>query len=156
ETVVGVYEPGSGAFSEVWESREITTGGPYVTVSGLDERGDCVLVGESFTRAPEIATVRRGTYRAVKSFASSGHIEELDAIERVECLTWAAPDGLQIQGWLLRPKGTGPHPLVMIIHGGPVSHWRPLWLGRGGSLAFVLLAASRGYALFFPNPRGSS
>jgi hypothetical protein len=42
----------------------------------------------------------------------------------------------------------------MNVHGGPVWHWRPRWLGRANLLALLLLA--RGYVVFFPNPRGSS
>lgn len=43
----------------------------------------------------------------------------------------------------------------MNCHGGPVAHWRSFWLGRG-RWPFLLMLIKRGYALFFPNPRGSS
>lgn len=154
ETVVGVYEMASGTFTEVWSSRVLTTGGRCIRVSRLSATGDCVLVGESFTRAPEIAVIRRGEYLAVKSF-DLGYAERAKVIESVECVSWRAPDGLEIEGWLLRPQGKAPHPLVMNIHGGPVWHWRPAWLGRGRT-APVLMLIERGYAVFFPNPRGSS
>jgi dipeptidyl aminopeptidase/acylaminoacyl peptidase len=42
----------------------------------------------------------------------------------------------------------------MMVHGGPVWQWRPAWLGRGSALTIMLIR--RGYAVFFPNPRGSS
>lgn len=153
ETVVGVCDARSRAFTELWSSRELTTGGYFAVVSGLNDTGDCLLIGESFTRAPEVAEIRRGDYRCVKSF-DRGYAEFAKAIAGVECPTWKAPDGLEIQGWLLRPQGEGPHPLVMNIHGGPVWHWRPTWLGRWGAAVLMLLA--RGYAVFFPNPRGST
>lgn len=153
QTVVALCDAVSGKVSEVWSSPELSTAGFYVTVSGLDETGDCVLVGESFVRAPEIAVIRQGRYHRVKSF-DAGYADELNAIDKVERVSWSAPDGLGIQGWLLRPKGKGPHPLVMNIHGGPVWHWRPAWLGRRG--VHFLMLIKRGYALFFPNPRGSS
>ena len=41
----------------------------------------------------------------------------------------------------------------MQVHGGPVWHWRPVWLGRGGT---ALTLMKHGYAVFLPNPRGSS
>ena len=100
----------------------------------------------------KIAVIHQGTYRAVKSF-DLGYSEHIKAIESVEEVRWQAPDGLEIEGWLLRPQGQGPHPLIMSIHGGPVWHYRPIWLGRGGA---SLMLINRGYALFFPNPRGSS
>jgi len=152
ETVVGLYDAISGAFTELWCGGELTTGGRYVTVSGFNETGDCVLVGESFVRGPEIAALRRGKYQPVKSFdwGYSDHAKRMN----VDRVCWKAPDGLEIQGWLLRPQGDGPHPLVMNVHGGPVSHWRPRWLGRAGLHNLMLVRA--GYAVFFPNPRGSA
>lgn len=153
ETVVGCYDTVSATFTEMWSSRKLSTGGFYVTVSGLNETGDCVLVGEGFLNAPEIAVIRNGVYRAVKSF-DLGYADHVKVIETAEGVTWRAPDGLEIQGWLLRPKDKGPHPLVMSVHGGPVWLWHPMWLGRRH--AHVLMLLKRGYAVFFPNPRGSA
>jgi dipeptidyl aminopeptidase/acylaminoacyl peptidase len=153
ETVVGLYDAIAGTFKEVWGSRDITTSGRYASLSGLNETGDCVLVGESFLQAPEIAVIRQGEYQCVKSF-DLGYADQAKAIELVERVNWKAPDGLDIQGWLLRPHGEGPHPLVMNVHGGPVWHWRPIWLGRVGT--HVLMLIKQGYAVFFPNPRGST
>jgi dipeptidyl aminopeptidase/acylaminoacyl peptidase len=153
DTVVGVYDLAAGSFTETWRSREVTTGGFSISLSGMNHPGDCVLVGESFIRAPEIGVVRHGDYRAVKSLDVSGALQT-KIIDTVECVTWSAPDGLRIQGWLVRPRGEGPHPLVMNIHGGPVWHWRPHWLGRARTVPLLMLV-KHGYAVFFPNPRGS-
>jgi len=153
ETVVGLYDVVSKTFTEGWSSDDISVGGRYITVSGFNEAGDCVLVGESFTRAPELAVIKKGRYSAVKSF-DLGYAEAVKIIEAVEKVTWKASDGLEIQGWLLRPKSKEPHPLVMNVHGGPVWQWRPLWLGRGN--AHFLMLLKQGYAVFFPNPRGST
>jgi dipeptidyl aminopeptidase/acylaminoacyl peptidase len=153
-TGVGLYDVVSDTFSEVWQSQEISSGARFITAAGLGEAGDCVLIGESFVRAPEIAVIRGGRYQSVKSF-DLGYADQARVIEAVERVSWQAPDGLQIQGWLLRPKGSGPHPVVMDVHGGPVSHWHPMWLGRAlGPAALMLLR--RGYAVFLPNPRGSA
>ena len=154
ETVVGLYDVTSGTFSQVWASQDLTTAGFFVSVSGFGESGNCVLVGESFLRAPEIAVIRHGQYSAVKSL-DLGYAEQVKAVDAVERVTWPAPDGLEIQGWLLRPKGKAPHPLILNIHGGPVGHSRPAWLGRRGG-APVLMLIRHGYAVFFPNPRGSA
>lgn len=152
ETVVGLWDAESGTFAETWRSAEITTGGFYVKVSGLNDAGDCVLVGEGFRRPPEIAVIRQGGYQTVRSFATD-HTDHVAAVDAVEQVTWNAPDGLEIQAWLLLPKGKGRYPLIMNVHGGPVWHWRPAWLGRGGA---TLMLIKHGYAVLFPNPRGSS
>ena len=152
ESVVGLYDTETDLFTQVWSSREISTGGTYLRISGLDESGACVMVGEGFTRAPAIAVIRGGSYRTVKSFDLCS-AESARAIQNIEMVSWRAPDGLEIQGWLVQPKGSGPHPLVMYVHGGPVWHWRPTWLGRGCTAALLVRA---GYCVFFPNPRGST
>ena len=153
ETVVALYHQSAGICEEVWKSAEITTGGRYIQVSGFSDRGDCVLIGENFTTAPEIAVIRGGTYRPVKSL-EAGFAGKLDSLESVESVRWTAPDGLEIHGYLLKPKSSAPFPTIMQVHGGPVWHWRPAWIGRAG-IPFLMLL-KRGYAIFYPNPRGSS
>ena len=151
DTVVGLCDIESNGFSELWSGREITTGGLYASVSGIGENGDCVLIGEGFFHPPEIALIRGGRYQSVKSFAADVHLRP--APFQANAMSWEAPDGMEIQGWLLRPDREAPHPVVMWIHGGPVWHWRPRWLGRAN--VPILLLLSRGYAVFLPNPRGS-
>jgi dipeptidyl aminopeptidase/acylaminoacyl peptidase len=154
ETVVALYDVAAGKLQEVWRSEEITTGGFYCTVAGFGEPGDCALVGEGFKRAPQIAVIRRGKYQTVRSFDLGAH-DALRALGGVETVTWQAPDGLEIQGLLLKPSaGAAPHPLVMMVHGGPVWHYRPYWMGRRSIGTLMLL--KRGYAAFLPNPRGST
>ena len=154
ETVVGLYEVTSGTFKPVWSSQDLSTGGLFVSVSGFGESGECVLIGESFLQAPEIAVIRQGEYHAVKSF-DLGYSEQVKAIDAVEPVMWLAPDGVEVQGWLLRPQGKAPHPLILSVHGGPVAQSRPAWLGRrAGSPILMLL--KHGYAVFFTNPRGSA
>lgn len=153
ETAVGVYDLKKQSFTETWTSREVSCGGRYAAVAGLNDRGDCVLEGESFTRAPELAVIRQGEYRPIRSF-DLGYSALASAVDRVEAIRWAAADGLEIQGWLLLPKGKGPHPLVLHVHGGPIWHFRPFCLGRSGAAFLMLL--NRGYAILMPNPRGSA
>lgn len=154
ETVLLLYDVAEERIRELWCDSLTTTPPRYIQVSGFNEDGDCALIGESYLRAPEIAVIRAGRYRAVKSLGM-GYDDHAQVIGSIEPVRWRAPDDLEIQGWLLRPRAAGPHPLVMNIHGGPVSHWRPTWLGRP-RVAPMLMLLKRGYAVFFPNPRGSS
>ena len=63
-------------------------------------------------------------------------------------------DGEAIPVYLFEPEGEGPFPVVVTVHGGPESQWRP-WYSQGfGALTQFLV--SRGYAVAAPNVRGSS
>jgi Dipeptidyl aminopeptidases/acylaminoacyl-peptidases len=69
--------------------------------------------------------------------------------------SWESFDGLEIGGLLAVPKGhdNGSLPLVVFVHGGPTSSWS--W-SFAPLLGLPLLLASEGYAVFLPNPRGST
>ena len=69
---------------------------------------------------------------------------------RVEEVTAAAPDGTQIRGWLVLPavaSFSAPAPLLLWVHGGPVSSWNS-WSWRWNPWLMV----ARGYAVLLPDP----
>lgn len=68
-----------------------------------------------------------------------------------EAVRLAARDGMPLHGYLTRPPGEGPHPLVVLPHGGPHGV-RDDWMYDPE----VQLLASRGYAVLQVNFRGSS
>lgn len=74
-----------------------------------------------------------------------------------ETITLKARDGVELDGVLVYPldyeKGTR-YPLIMSVHGGPESHDKDGWVtnySRPGQMG-----AARGYAVFYPNYRGST
>jgi len=83
----------------------------------------------------------------------------LDGVEmgEQEVVTWKARDGLELQGLLIRPLDEKPgqrYPLVVVVHGGPESHYSDGWLTRYSYPGQV--GAAEGYAVFYPNYRGST
>ena len=66
---------------------------------------------------------------------------------------FTAPDGVSIQGWLLRdPKVSAPYPMVVDVHGGPHNAWN----GAVDSLhLYQHELVARGWAVLLINPRGS-
>jgi dipeptidyl aminopeptidase/acylaminoacyl peptidase len=67
--------------------------------------------------------------------------------------TWTAPDGLKLDGLVLRPRNaTGTPPGVMLVHGGPYGRWGDGFNVAPGNWAQWLALDS--YAVFLPNPRG--
>jgi dipeptidyl aminopeptidase/acylaminoacyl peptidase len=74
----------------------------------------------------------------------------LDVPGRVEEVLAAADDGVEIRSWLVLPpdaSAESPAPLVVFIHGGPVSSWAG-WHWRWNPH----LLAERGYAVLLPDP----
>lgn len=55
-----------------------------------------------------------------------------------------------IQGWLLRPAGEGPHPLLLYIHGGPHAQYGLSFMHE------LQVHAANGLAVLYSNPRGST
>ncbi|MGH3101166.1 MAG: alpha/beta hydrolase family protein, partial [Thermoleophilia bacterium] len=67
-----------------------------------------------------------------------------------ESWTFANPQGDQVHGFLAVPPGAGPHPTVLIVHGGPHHHDADGWDPE--VQAFV----DHGYAVGLVNYRGST
>lgn len=69
-------------------------------------------------------------------------------------LTATAPDGYPVHGWVALPDperhGTGPHPTILMIHGGPFAQYTHALFDE------VQVLAEAGYAVVFGNPRGSA
>ena len=68
----------------------------------------------------------------------------------MEEITTQAPDGYPVHGWIVRPEGPGPHPVLLMIHGGPATQYG--WRLFDESQVY----AGAGDAVILGNPRGSS
>jgi dipeptidyl aminopeptidase/acylaminoacyl peptidase len=149
DTVLGDIDPSTGERTEAWSTSEgVGAWAPYAAVMGAD---GFAFVQQGFDRPLEVAIVEGGVDRTLASFRHEGHDHARSVVGRAERVTWTAPDGLEIDGFLLAPAGDGPHPLILQIHGGPVWSYQE-WFPRP-SLAWLV---SRGYAVLMPNPRGST
>jgi dipeptidyl aminopeptidase/acylaminoacyl peptidase len=76
---------------------------------------------------------------------------------RQEVRRHTARDGLELEGVLIRPIDEEPgkrYPLILTVHGGPESHVSDGWVTSYSSPGQV--AAARGFAVFYPNYRGST
>ncbi|HTS30531.1 MAG TPA: S9 family peptidase [Bryobacteraceae bacterium] len=129
--------------------------------------GNQVLTGVSIARNGTAAAVRSGPKEPGSLVAfrldRPNEIRKLvdvneDVLSGVklgdtEELNFTAPDGLKVQGWLIKPAefdASRKYPLVLYIHGGPWSMYTV-----GFSWDFQNFAAS-GYGVLFLNPRGST
>lgn len=114
-----------------------------------------VAVRSRLTQAPEVcvASLRPAPTpaAATRLLAPLAHAA-LPAVE-IEELDIPSTDGVPIHTFLLKPEGArGKLPVVMFIHGGPISAFGDGWHWRWNPLLLV----ERGYAVAMPNPRGST
>jgi dipeptidyl aminopeptidase/acylaminoacyl peptidase len=149
DTVFGHIDPATGDRDEVWSTTDaVGAWAPYAAPFG--ENG-FAFVRQGFDRPAEVAVVEGGSDRTVASFRHEGHDHSRGLVGRAERVTWNAPDGLVMDGFLLAPEGDGPYPLILHVHGGPVWSYQE-WFPRA-SFSWLV---SRGYAILLPNPRGST
>ncbi|HRK63370.1 MAG TPA: S9 family peptidase [Terricaulis sp.] len=73
-----------------------------------------------------------------------------DTFVNPELISWRSFDDREITGFLYRPRTPGPHPVVIQIHGGPESQFRP-----GFSPTIQYWVNELGIAVIAPNVRGS-
>jgi len=114
------------------------------------------IVGDTPRHPREVFAVDLGGSAPRRLTDSNPWLSEVDLAPQ-EIIRWKARDGLELEGILVRPATHGeaaPLPLIMLVHGGPEGHRRNGWLTRYSSPAQV--AASTGYAAFFPNYRGGT
>ncbi|CAM3105473.1 S9 family peptidase [Saccharomonospora xinjiangensis] len=95
----------------------------------------------------EVLLLDDGTVSIVTDFSAS--LRET-GIRPVEELTATAPDGYPVHGWVVAPDGDGPHPVLLVVHGGPFAQYD--W----GLFDEAQVYASAGYLVVLPNPRGSA
>jgi dipeptidyl aminopeptidase/acylaminoacyl peptidase len=79
------------------------------------------------------------------------------SLGEVSEVSWTRPDGLEIQGVLIKPvnyREGGRYPTVLQIHGGPEAAYLQSW--HGSWSLWGQLLAGRGYAVLLPNYRGST
>ncbi|HEX5760524.1 MAG TPA: S9 family peptidase [Thermoanaerobaculia bacterium] len=101
-------------------------------------------------RPSDVWVLERGGGRLAQVTFSPHAGVDLDGLVRPELVRFAAHDGLELSGWLYRPRGAAaPAPYVLSFHGGPEAQERPAF--RADYQALL----ARGIGVFAPNVRGS-
>ena len=100
----------------------------------------------------EVAFGSNGSARTVTSL--NADLLATKTLGEVEEIWWESSfDGRPIQGWVVKPPDFDPrrrYPLVLEIHGGPISNYGDRFSAE------VQLLASAGYVVLYANPRGST
>ncbi|MGE3188121.1 MAG: prolyl oligopeptidase family serine peptidase [Vicinamibacterales bacterium] len=79
------------------------------------------------------------------------------ALGETEVITWKSKDGTEVEGVLIKPvgyKAGTKYPTLVVAHGGPSGAYVDNY--RVGGLEGGQVWAGIGWAVFYPNPRGST
>jgi len=123
--------------------------GELSIVSRSDDDARWIVHWEVDDGPGRYALFETATQGITELFANRADLEGLP-LRRREGFEIPTRDGLSMVSYLTRPPGEGPHPLVLLVHGGPWARDEP------GYDAWHQLLANRGYAVLSPNFRGST
>jgi len=150
DTVVAKIKPGSNKYKTVVAAGKFIAGN--LSISDSDKT---VVVKANNSQHPNEVFMLRGK-KQTRLTDSNTWLNDI-ALAKQESLTIKSRDGVEIGGVLIYPlnhKKGQRYPLIMSVHGGPESHDKDGWMtaySRPGQLA-----AAQGYAVFYPNYRGST
>jgi dipeptidyl aminopeptidase/acylaminoacyl peptidase len=137
-------------YSASSDREDVATAETMPSSFAVADNGTIAFVGENSTEPQEIWIAAAGQ----QSRKSSSLNKSFDAFSTVkpEIYKYKSFDGLEIEAAVLKPSGydgKSKLPLIALIHGGPTGAW------ESSIEAWGQLLVARGYAVFYPNIRGS-
>ncbi|KZN44728.1 S9 family peptidase [Pseudoalteromonas luteoviolacea] len=150
ESFVGQIKVGSQKYKKLIKEGKLIAG--KLSVSSSDKT--IALTANTAKHPNEVYMVRS---KRPTRLSNSNEWLDNKRFAKQEALTFKARDGIEIGGVLIYPldyeKGQR-YPLIMSVHGGPESHDKNGWLTSYSDPG--QMGAARGYAIFYPNYRGST
>ncbi|THD69604.1 S9 family peptidase [Robertkochia marina] len=147
-TILGEMKNG-GTISPIIQSDQLA-----IQDFSIAANGSLAFIANSPEHPNEVFLIEKGSKSPKKITDLNPWLQEKE-LGTQEVITYKAADGLEIEGLLINPvKQTGLTPMITVVHGGPESHFNNGWLttySRPGQMA-----AGKGYAVFYPNYRGST
>lgn len=136
------------------EIRKIADGNHYLSGFSLSKNGQVATIQSSYYDPGSLVTFNLENPKAIKKLVDVNTDVLADVkLGEVEEMWFKSPDGLDLQGWLIKPAEFEPgkkYPMLLWIHGGPWSMYsvRFSWDWQN--------FAANGYAVLYMNPRGST
>jgi dipeptidyl aminopeptidase/acylaminoacyl peptidase len=134
----------------------VPAGGSILGSIDLAGNGSVAFIGHTARHPGEVFLQARGDREPRRLTDSNPWLKDMRFAPQ-EAVTFKARDGLELQGVLVRPLDEKPgqrYPLILTVHGGPEAHDRNGWTTGYANAGQV--GAARGFAVFYPNYRGST
>jgi dipeptidyl aminopeptidase/acylaminoacyl peptidase len=136
------------------DKKKITDGNFYLSGLTIAKNGQVASTLSTFHKPGVLVTFNLENPKKVQTLVDVNEDILTDVkLGDVEELNFKSPDGLDLQGWLIKPaefKEGSKYPMLLWIHGGPWAMYsvRFNWAWQNFSAC--------GYAVLFMNPRGST
>jgi dipeptidyl aminopeptidase/acylaminoacyl peptidase len=157
------FVAGKRAYSEVFRV-DVATGeytqltrGKTLNIGSRSKDGKVVAVTMDSPESPTDVHVTDASFASFKKLTETNPQAANFALGESEVVTWKSSDGWEVEGVLLKPVGYTAgtrYPLLVVAHGGPAGAFSNNY--RVGGLEGGQLWAGQGWAVFYPNPRGST
>ena len=134
--------------------RQLTHGVHFISGISIAENGRVAATNSTFYRPSYLVTFDLDDPDDITTLVDFN--EDVLAgmkLGEVEEIWTESSDGLPVQGWLMKPADFEPgeqYPMLLWIHGGPVSMYSVRWNWNWQNFA------ADGYAVLWMNPRGST
>ncbi len=158
-----IFTAGARAYVDAF-SLEVATGrvtqltkGRTLQLGSFSADGTRVAFTMDTPSAPSDVYIADGAFGEPRRVSDANPQARDFALGDTEVVTWKSTDGFDVEGVLLKPAGFDParrYPLLVVAHGGPAGAHVNNY--RVGGLEGGQLWAGQGWAVFYPNPRGST
>lgn len=144
------FDVASGAYRQLTREKTLSYG-------SRSKDGTVIAVIMDSPQMPGDVHVTDPSFGSFKKLTDTNPQAAGFALGQTEVITWKSSDGWEVEGVLLKPVGFSPgtkYPTLVVAHGGPASAFVNNY--RVGGLEGGQLWAGQGWAVFYPNPRGST
>jgi dipeptidyl aminopeptidase/acylaminoacyl peptidase len=144
------FDVSSGTYTQLTKEKTLSYG-------SRSRDGRVVAVMLDSPQMPTEVHVTDATFTSFTKLTETNPQAASFALGDTEVITWKSSDGWEVEGVLLKPVGYKPgtkYPLLVVAHGGPAGAFTNNY--RVGGLEGGQLWAGQGWAVLYPNPRGST
>jgi dipeptidyl aminopeptidase/acylaminoacyl peptidase len=144
------YDLATGKYAQLTTQRTLQYG-------SRSKDGKVIAVTMDSPDQPSEVHVTDGTFATFRKLTDTNPQSADFSLGESEVVTWKSSEGFDVEGVLLKPVGYTAgrrYPTLVVAHGGPAGAYVNNY--RVGGLEGGQLWAGRGWAVFYPNPRGST
>ena len=144
------FDIASGTYTQLTREKTLSYG-------SRSRDGNVIALTMDSPRTPGEVYVTDPSFSSFKKLTDTNPHAATFAIGETEVVTWKSSDGWDVEGVLLKPVGFTAgkkYPTLVVAHGGPAGAFVNNY--RVGGLEGGQFWAGQGWAVFYPNPRGST